>query len=85
MISLILLSYYYAYRVGKDLVVILIVFVMILDSFLNDFGGHIGTAKLMSKRVPVIRFWNGLLAHIRYVIPDNAKPMSRRMRRRCQD
>ena len=46
MISLILLSYYYAYRIGKDFgldfKVILIVFEVILDSFLNDFGGHIG-------------------------------------------
>ena len=45
-IILILLSYYYAYRIGKDFgldfEVILIVFEVIFDSFLNDFGGHIG-------------------------------------------
>ena len=41
-----LFVFYYAYRIGKDFgldfEVILIVFEVILDSFLNDFGGHIG-------------------------------------------
>ena len=54
---------------------------------------------MLLKHVPVISFWNKLLAHILVrrcqnecdtlnviwgQIPDNAKPMSRRMRSLCQ-
>ena len=45
-IILIYFSYYSACRIGKDLgrdlEVILIDFGRFLDSFLNDFGGHVG-------------------------------------------
>ena len=39
--------YYSADRVGKDLEVILIDFGMILDSSLNDLGGHVGVILLL--------------------------------------
>ena len=47
-------------------------FGMILDSCLNDVGSHVGMMLLLLS----ITFWGQ--------IPDNAKPMSRILRSRCQ-
>ena len=73
-IMLLYFLYYSAYRVGKDegrnLDVILIVFALILDSFFNDFWRSC---------------WHDFITTLNIMlgqVPDNAKPMSTRMRSR---
>ena len=63
---------------------------MFLDSFLNDFGSHVGMILLLLS----ITFW-GKFQIMRSLcqeeceadvnITSAAKPMSKRMRNRCQD
>ena len=99
-IILISLSYYFAYHVGKDLGKALegiwTDFEIIFDSFLNDVGGHVGMILLLL--LMLFQYSFHIMRSLcqeeceadvstffcEADVKANAKPMSRRMRSRCQ-
>ena len=82
-IVLISFSYYFAYHVGKDLgrdlEVIWTDCGVILDSCLNDFGGHDG----MNLLVLSISFWNRFQM-MRSLCQDECEADVKILRSRCQ-